>query len=473
MVNLNAVHWKRVLGPVLGLLFFSSVFFANLSFGQAVPFTQGTLAVARYGDRTGAVPTAGVTLPAALDEYTTTGTLVRSISIPVANAGSNFGLTGSAVRSNNDGVLGISPDRSKLSLAAYNLPTGTANAASASTANRVVAVFNAQGSVNTAAGFSSTTNPLRTSLVTNTGGLYVAFGAETAGITYAPAPAAATPPVAAVPTTVLPLVSAKKLQVYDGNLYFTTSSTGATTSGARIRRFTGLPTAAATAVDLPGIPATGTPAAGAFVMFDVNAAVPGVDLLYYTDDVTAGSPVNKYTFNGTTWTARGTYTLTGVNDGLIRDMTGQLENGVPTLYAVTYTSLVKLADASAYTATISVTRTALVDNLSGGSYAFRGISFSPGTREVIALGTASAQLAQEITVSPNPARSEVQFGLPASLQRETIEMSVVNALGQTVLSQKSAPGAWRTLALPGLAAGVYTLRLETSSGMVSKRLICE
>ncbi|GAB3862408.1 hypothetical protein GCM10028822_43090 [Hymenobacter terrigena] len=438
-----------------------------------MPFTQGTLAVARYGDRTGAAPTSGVTLPAALDEYTTTGTLVRSISIPVADAGSNFGLTGSAVRSNNDGVMGISPDRTKLSLAAYNLPPGTANAASASTASRVVAIFDAQGNINTSAGFSSTTNPLRTSLVTNAGGIYVAFGAETAGITYAPAPTAVTPPASVVPTAVLPLVSAKKMQVYDGNLYFTTSSTGATTSGAKIRRFTGLPTAAATAVDLPGIPATGTPAAGAFVMFDVNPAVPGVDLLYYTDDVTAGSPVNKYTFNGTTWTARGTYTLTGVTDGLIRDMTGQLENGVPTLYAVTYTSLVKLADASAYTANISVTKTALVDNLSGGSYAFRGISFSPGTRETIALNTASAQLAQEITLSPNPAQAEVYLSLPATLQRETLAVSVINALGQTVRTQKSTPGAGRMLPLTGLTAGVYTLRLETSAGVVNKRLICE
>jgi hypothetical protein len=146
---------------------------------------------------------------------------------------------------------------------------------------------------------------------------------------------------------------------------------------------------------------------------------------------------------------------------------------VPTLYAVTYTSLVKLADASAYTANMSVTKTALVDNPSGGSYAFRGISFSPGTREPIALGTATAQLAREITLWPNPAQATVQLGLPASLQRETLAVTVVNALGQTVLSQKSAPGATRTLPLTGLAVGVYTLRLETSAGTVSKRLICE
>lgn len=473
MANLHPVRWEGALRPTSSLLLLSCACFATPTFGQAVPFTQGTLAVVRYGDRTGAAPTTGVTLPAALDEYTTAGTLVRSISIPVADAGSNFGLTGSAVRSNNDGVPGISPDRSKLSLAAYNLPVGTANAASASTATRVVAIFNAQGSVNTSAGFTSTTNPLRTSLVTNAGGIYVAFGAETAGITYGPAPATATPPVATTPTAVLPLVSAKKMQVYDGDLYFTTSSTGATTSGAKLRKFTGLPTAAATATDLPGIPATGTPAAGAFVLFDVNPAVLGVDLLYYTDDVTAGSLVNKYTYNGTTWTARGTYTLTGVTDGLIRDMTGQLENGVPTLYAVTYTSLVKLADASAYTASLNVTRTALVDNLSGGSYAFRGISFSPGTRETIVLSTAAAQLAREITLSPNPTQSEVQLGLPTSLQRESITVSLVNALGQTVLTRQTPAGAVRTLSLTGLAAGVYTLRLETSAGPVSKRLVRE
>ena len=474
MATINSALGNSQVRKTTGLLLLAGALAAQSAAAQTA-FQQGTLTVVRYGDRTATTTPTG-TLPIAIDEYTTAGTLVRSLDLAVANAGPNFGYVGSAIRSNADGVVGISPDRSKLSVAGFNLPTGDGNP-NGSTAARVMAIVTANGAVTTSSALLGAGNPLRCSLVSNAGGLYYAFGAESTGLVYTPPATATTPPVAtplASATVVLPTVSFRKMNLYDGNLYFSTTSNGTLTSGAKIRRFTGLPTAAATATDLPGLPPTSSgAAASSFVMFDINPAIPGVDLLYYSDDASA-SVLNKYTYNGTTWTARGTFTVApGLGDGVVRDLTGRLENGQPVLYGVSYTSLYKFLDASLYTAAVAITQTIPVDNAPGGVFSFRGISFSPGTREAIALGTASARLAREITLWPNPATAEVRLGLPASLARESVRVSVLNALGQTVAAHTFAAGAARVLPLAGLAAGVYTLRLETSAGTVSKRLTHE
>ncbi|TPG65992.1 DUF4394 domain-containing protein [Hymenobacter nivis] len=89
------------------------------------------------------------------------------------------------------------------------------------------------------------------------------------------------------------------------------------------------------------------------------------------------------------------------------------------------------------------------------------------------LATAPAALSKQVNVFPNPARGTVSVGLPASLARQAIDATLVNALGQTVLRATLPAGATSQLALPSVARGVYTLRLLTAEGTVSKRLIVE
>ena len=90
------------------------------------------------------------------------------------------------------------------------------------------------------------------------------------------------------------------------------------------------------------------------------------------------------------------------------------------------------------------------------------------------LATAPAALVQQVNVFPNPARGTVSVGLPAALARQATEVVLVNALGQTVLRATLPAGpAARALSLPGVARGVYTLRLLTSEGTVNKCLIVE
>jgi hypothetical protein len=90
------------------------------------------------------------------------------------------------------------------------------------------------------------------------------------------------------------------------------------------------------------------------------------------------------------------------------------------------------------------------------------------------LGTASAALAGQVAVFPNPAHKSVWIELPASLTHRAIAAALVDALGRVVLTQVLPAGlATRTLPLATVAAGVYSLRLQTEAGMVVKKLIVE
>jgi hypothetical protein len=90
------------------------------------------------------------------------------------------------------------------------------------------------------------------------------------------------------------------------------------------------------------------------------------------------------------------------------------------------------------------------------------------------LATAPAAVSQQVGVYPNPTRGAVQLSLPPSLGRQATEASLVNTLGQTVLrTTLPASSTTQQLALPGLAQGVYTLRLLTTEGTVNKRLVIE
>jgi hypothetical protein len=384
-----------------------------------VPFGRGNLAVTRYGSSSWTGGT-GATLPAYIDEFApvtgalySAGQLMRTINIPTSNYGPNFGYVGSGMKVNADGAIGISPDRTKMAISGFNSATGNTNVNGGSSP-RVVSILDADGNLDTRTGFSDGSgNPLRTATVTDSATVYIAYGANGIGLKHASLPRTVTnTPQTRTGTTIFPTISLKKLAVYEGQLYFTTSTAPGTTAGlvtTKLMKLNGMPGRAATPVTLPGIPAPSSASQpGGFVMFDVNPNVPGFDLLYYTDD-TPTPTLNKYTFNGTTWTARGTYTITGLNDNLLRDMTGTLVRGVPTLYGVSYTSIVRLEDRAttyslanaAFTNNLSVTQTILKNNAASTTYAYRGISFTPGTRD-------SLYVRVPQTITFNPIADQVQ-----------------------------------------------------------------
>ncbi|MBJ6107945.1 endo-1,4-beta-xylanase [Hymenobacter sp. BT523] len=88
------------------------------------------------------------------------------------------------------------------------------------------------------------------------------------------------------------------------------------------------------------------------------------------------------------------------------------------------------------------------------------------------LATAPAAISQQVALFPNPAHGSVSLALPAALSAQAVEVALLNTLGQTVLRQTLAASTelLRPLALPGLAPGIYTVRLQTAAGTISKRL---
>ncbi|MDO7885243.1 M36 family metallopeptidase [Hymenobacter cheonanensis] len=91
------------------------------------------------------------------------------------------------------------------------------------------------------------------------------------------------------------------------------------------------------------------------------------------------------------------------------------------------------------------------------------------------LATVPAALAQQVALYPNPAKTSAFLELPASLGRQAVTATLVDALGRVVRTTTlPAQGAVaHSLDLRGLSAGVYALRLNTSAGTVVKRLTVE
>lgn len=89
------------------------------------------------------------------------------------------------------------------------------------------------------------------------------------------------------------------------------------------------------------------------------------------------------------------------------------------------------------------------------------------------LATAPAQLTQQVSIYPNPARTFVRLRLPVELAKQRLQIQFVNALGQTVLTQILGAQATPEVPLAPLAAGIYSVQIRTTQGIVTKRLVIE
>ena len=84
------------------------------------------------------------------------------------------------------------------------------------------------------------------------------------------------------------------------------------------------------------------------------------------------------------------------------------------------------------------------------------------------------QFVTGIRLFPNPSTGYVQLHVPALEQR--LQVEVVNALGQEVLTRSLSPGSQLIvleLELGSMAKGLYLVQLRTASGLVTKKLVLE
>ncbi|MGI4863425.1 MAG: carbohydrate-binding protein [Janthinobacterium lividum] len=102
--------------------------------------------------------------------------------------------------------------------------------------------------------------------------------------------------------------------------------------------------------------------------------------------------------------------------------------------------------------------------------------FSLVLRPATALATRIELDAASVNLYPNPAHDSFTVQLPPLAGQREVRASLVNALGQVVQSRTialNAAGATADFATQGLAAGVYVLRLQADSQVLTKRVVLE
>jgi hypothetical protein len=280
--------------------------------------------VARFGDGVGSLSSAAA--PVFLDEFTTAGSLLRTIALPTTARGAQrrFANSGSAT---SEGALALSSDGHFVTLAGYDAAPGLASVAStAATANpRVVARVDAAGNVDTSVslGAAFDKNNVRGAVTDDGKRFWVsgANGGSTGGIQFVTIDGSA-PQLALLSNlsnvrTVAIFGPESKRQLY-----------GSASSGAFNNVFSvgdGLPASSAAAAPLPGMPASGaSPFAFVFA---------GPSTLYVADDrAPPAGGVQKWTLSGSTWVLSATFTAGTVG---ARGLTGYAVDGGFVLLATT------------------------------------------------------------------------------------------------------------------------------------------
>ncbi|GAB4195800.1 MAG: hypothetical protein OHK0022_12820 [Roseiflexaceae bacterium] len=385
---------------------------------RAAAFTAGNLVVVRVGNGSAALTNAAT--PVFLDEFSPSGTLIQSISLPTSTSGGNAALTMSGTAS-SEGTLVRSTNGSYLTLAGYDAAPGTTGVVStaSNTTNRIVARVDTAGTIDTTTRISDgyNTDNIR-GAVTNDGTGFWASGngaTSTGGIRYVSfgSSGASTQLSTSVTNTRVP-------GIFGDQLYLSASSgtfRGVSTVGS------GLPTTSGQTITiLPGFPTTTGPSSYGFVLFDQNAGVAGLDTAYVADDrgTGAGGGLQKWTFDGSTWSLA--YTLTsGLTAGL-RGLTG-IGGATPVLYATTADTISKLVTVTDTGAGAAFTTLAFAPT----NTAFRGVAFAPVTAQpdltvaVSGPGTATVGVAYSYTLTvsnqggASAADVRAQFTLPTGV----------------------------------------------------------
>jgi hypothetical protein len=107
---------------------------------------------------------------------------------------------------------------------------------------------------------------------------------------------------------------------------------------------------------------------------------------------------------------------------------------------------------------------------------FRSDEVSVFTNTATYLASTPALAATEVALYPNPAHSSFTLELPTLAEATRVQAELLNTLGQVVRQQQvltSEHSARLTVATAGLAAGVYTLRLQAGATTLTKRVVVE
>jgi hypothetical protein len=334
----------------------------------ALPFTSGNLVVYRIGDGVASEVSSGN--PVFLDEYTTSGTLVQSVAMPITQTGSQYPLIASGTAT-SEGQLNRSVDGRYLLVPGYGTNTGWGSSSISGTAStsvpRVMGRVDGSGNIDTSTALTDWGTAQNPRSIASTDGT-VFWGASGANVVYAT--------LGSSTSTSLTNKNSRGIAIYNNQLYI--SSQSGSTLVATVG--TGVPTTGGqTVANIPGISGSFTP--NGFVFVTLNGGTDP-DTLYVTDDT--GGAIEKWCLVSGSWTLAGSITAAGV-----REIMASVGGSTVTLYATTGGnsaagggSIYTVTDTAGFNVPPSSTSVTTIATATGNS-AFRGIAFTPKGSQTI------------------------------------------------------------------------------------------
>jgi hypothetical protein len=392
---------RRLAASVLAAAIISALSLGLLaSSAPAAPLTVGNLVVERIGD--GSTTLTGNAFPVAVLEYAPGGSLAQTIAFPTTG-GDQQSDSGSATSNGYlnsfNGFISVPGSNSAVGtagVASLNAKVNSTIGTSGTVVNRTL--FPTGGPTGTPPSpFSG--NNYRSSIATS-GSTFYATGAasgspNTGGAWYFDGTAFTQVSSTATgqPT------NARNVEIYNNQLYL---SSGAATGYGIWAVGAGLPTAAgqsSTFLINSSAVGAGNGSPYGFVMFDTNNDNT-LDLAYLADDrTTVGGGLQKWTFNGTSWSnswallvnaSNNLSATAGAGFAGLRGLTGSYAGGTATLFATTTETsnnrLISIIDAGSTPTAATGVATA------GANYVFRGVDVVtvPEPSTLASLGCAAA-----------------------------------------------------------------------------------
>jgi hypothetical protein len=412
----------KTVATILLLLVATSLLATGTLAGE---FTKGNLVVLQIGDGSGALT--GAAAPVFLRQYTPAGTFVDSIIIPSTGDSPRLIVTGS---STSEGHLVRSSEGNYITIVGYDTTAGAAAGTFAvAGVKRIIARIDASGNVDLTTAFNDgSTSAVRAAVSTD--GTTTWTSTSAGGVRYKPFGSVGTSTrLSSTP------VNTRVVKIFNGQLYVTSAS-GAFLSVCTIGTGTPTDTGQTTTV-LSGMPTTGSHSP---YSFSIN---PDGNKLYLADDGSAANDggIQKWTFDGSTWTKAYTLFNTGSATIATRGLTVDWSGSDPMIYATTATGapnrLIKVTD----TGSGSVAETLAT---SPTNTVFRGVDFAPAVNS--------------ITIKKFQSTSSTDTS-SATAKSWTLKLKTGGAAGTAI--KTTATG---TLDTTGLAGGTYYACEVDSSG---------
>ena len=382
------------------------------------PEAEGNMFLYRLGDGSSALNTTNA-YPVFLDEYKLEddkAELVRTIPMPVESQGNNkrFTAVGSDLNLN---FLSRSADGLFLLAGGYDAEPGSRPASqSATEVNRVVAIVNAEGQVNTTTSLNNVfnTNGIRSVASTNGSDIWLS-GADGAYYTTAGGSTA----LLLNNTT----QNTQNLKIYDDLLYVSTGTAVYNMQDA-------LPTVAGQSfIALSGSP-VGTGGMD-FALIDTKPENPGEKLVLYW--VSGTNEISKYSLRGDKWALSGTYALITRP----RALEAIMKDGIVQLYIVSSANtsngvgrLHLLEDFNGHNYPMRGGLTQLLD-ISGDRTTIRGLAWAPQPGGTLGINKSPHVSSFRLFVGNNALFVEIE---------NVAQADIYNLFGQKIKSVNLIPG---------------------------------